>query len=474
MATAAIALPGDDLPYDGTSEASILAWAKLLEGKTLRQVILERMPKAEAERLIKELEAQAGRGRFGQCVERGHFRYENNSNAEPDFGMMELKCTPLIANKDALRAKERIVICMINFGGDERANIPCILDESFETSHAWAKLRKMLLIFYEHGDTHALDLPVRRAAIWSPTEDERKIIKEDWEKIRGMVAEGRAHEISEGMTLLLGACTKASNSSVRTRQAKSSEPAKPRAFSLKQAYAHCIWESVGHKPLSTNHVKDIDKYLGAEDSFENWLIGKFNQFRNMTLDEICAELGVQKRTEGLGQHATSVRAILNVLLAGSDSKSYRNLAELRKTGLQIKTVRIGPNDKPAQAMSFPAFDYDELAVETVWEDSSLYDLFTRRFLFIFLHDDGEVDCILARAMFWSMPEDDLDQCEKVWKESVMAAKTRRYELMPGMKDSPIAHVRPHDQRGGPDMKRCYWLNKGYIESIWHRVKSLKS
>jgi hypothetical protein len=221
-------------------------------------------------------------------------------------------------------------------------------------------------------------------------------------------------------------------------------------------------------------MKDIDKYLGAKDSFETWLIGKFNRFRNMTLDEICSELGVRKRTEGLGQHATSVRAILNLLLVGSDSKSYRNLAELRKTGLQIKTVRIQPNGKPAQAMSFPAFDYEELAAETIWEDSSLYALFTRRFLFIFLHDDGDGDCVFARAIFWSMPEDDLDQCENVWKESVLAAKTSRYELMPGMKDSPIAHVRPHDQKGGPDMKRCYWLNKGYIEAIWHRVKSLKS
>jgi len=474
VSVCAIALPGDDLPYDSADEASILAYAKLLERKTLRQVITERLPKEAAEQLIASLSRGAGRGRFGQAVEEGHFSYKPNSKAAPDFGEMELKCTPLILKDNTLASKERIVICKINFGGDNQSKIPCILDETFETSHAWAKLRKLLLIFYEHLDANALDLPIKLAAIWSPTDEERKIMKEDWNRIQGMVNEGRAHEISEGMTLLLGACTKASDSSVRTPQAKSAEPAKPRAFALKQSYAQTIYESLCGDAKAFPKMSDIKSYLGAKGTFETWLEQKINRFRNMTLEEICSELNIEKRSEGLGQHATSVRAILNVLLAGSDSKSYGNLAELRKTGLQIKTVRIEPNGKPAQAMSFPAFNYAELAAEITWEDSSLYDLFTRRFFLIFLHDDGNGDCVLARAVFWSMPESDLDQCETVWKQAVLAAKTKRYELMPGMKDSLIAHVRPHDQRGGPDMKRCYWLNKGYIERLWLKVKPPKA
>lgn len=466
--------PEDNLPYDLNSEDSILAWAKLLEGKTLRQAIKERLPRNKAEQLIARLEAQAGRGRLGLCVEEGHFGYAANSKAAPDFSMMELKCTPLISRKGKLEAKERIVICMVNYGGDARANIPCVLDETFETSHAWSKLRKILLIHYEHGDANALDLTIIRAAVWRPSDEERRIIKDDWEKIRGMVEEGRAHEISEGMSLLLGACTKAADGTKRTKQAKSAEMAKPRAFALKQSFAQTIYESLSanHKPPTS--MSDIHGYLRAKGTFETWLTRKFNRFRNMTIDEICAELGVHKRTESLNQHAASIRAILNVLLAGSDNKSYRDLAELRKTGLQIKTVRINPKGKPHQAMSFPAFDYDELAWETNWEDSSLYDLFTRRFLLIFLHDDGNGECIFARAVFWSMPEADLDKCESVWKQSVLAAKTRRYELMPGMKDSPVAHVRPHDQRGGPNMKRCYWLNTGYLANLWHEVKALKA
>lgn len=474
MSVCAIAFPGDELPYDPDNEESILAYAKLLERKTLRQVINERLTEEAAKALIESLSKGAGRGRFGQAIEEGHFKYKPNARAAPDFGEMELKCTPLIRKGDELVSKERIVICKINFGGDNQSKIPCILDETFEESHAWIKLRKLLLIFYEHLDVSALDLPIKLAAIWSPSEDERRMMKDDWEHISRMVAEGRAHEISEGMTLLLGACTKASDATVRTKQAKSSEPAKPRAFALKQSFAQTIYKSLSKETKPSPSMSDIKSYLDANGTFETWLERKFSRFRNMTLDEICAELGVEKRAEGLNQHATSVRAILNVLLAGSDSKSYRNLAELRKTGLQIKTVRIGPNEKPAQAMSFPAFDYKELASETIWEDSSLYDLFTRRFLLIFLHDDGHGECIFAKALFWSMPEKDLDQCEQVWRQSVLAAKTRRYELMPGMKDSTVAHVRPHDQRGGPDMKRCYWLNKGYIERLWHEVKTSKA
>jgi DNA mismatch repair protein MutH len=472
MTVCAIALPGDSLPYNPSDEESVLAYAKALESKTLRQVIKDRLPGPTANELIASLSNNAGRGRFGQAVEEGHFQYKPNSKAAPDFGQMELKCTPLIRKDDVLVSKERIVICKINFGGDNQSKIPCILDETFENSHAWIKLRKLLLIFYEHLDVNALDLPIKLAAIWSPTEDERRMMKDDWERIRCMVAEGRAHEISEGMTLLLGACTKASDSTVRTKQAKSSEPAKPRAFALKQTFAQTIYESFT-KTKPSPSMSDIKKYLGNKSTFETWLERKFSRFRNMSLDEICVDLGVEKRTDSLNQHAASVRAILNVLLTGGDNKSYRNLAELRKTGMQIKTVRINHKDKPHQAMSFPAFAYDELARETSWEDSSLYDLFTRRFLLIFLHDDGDGNCILARAVFWSMPEADLEKCETVWKQSVLAAKTKRYELMPGMKDSTVAHVRPHDQKGGPNMKRCYWLNTGYLADLWQRVKTSK-
>lgn len=475
MSACSIALPGDDLPYDPNSEESVLAWAKLLEGKTLRELIRERLPKEEADNLIAQLAARAGRGQLGQCVEEGHFGYAANSKAEPDFGTMELKCTPLIPRKDGLVAKERIVICMINFGGDDRAKVPCVLDETFETSHAWAKLRKILLIHYEHKEAGALDLPIRKASVWVPSEEERRIIKEDWEKIRWMVSEGRAHEISEGMTLLLGACTKAADGKKRTSQTHSTEPAKPRAFALKQSFAQAIWESLmrsPQKPLPA--MREIDRYLKADGSFENWLLGKFRGFRNLTIDEICRDLRIARRTDSLNQHAANMRAVLNVILAGADGKSHRNLDELRKTGLQIKTIRINPNGKPHQAVSFPAFDYDELAAEDTWEDSSLYHLFTRRFLLIFLHDDGDGECVFARATFWSMPERDLESCKTVWQMSVDAARRGDYGDMPGMKDHPIAHVRPHDQKGGPGMKRCYWLNKGYIEKLWHEVKSLKA
>ncbi len=60
------------------------------------------------------------------------------------------------------------------------------------------------------------------------------IFKNDFEIIKSKVKEGLAHEISEGDTSYLGACTKAQTSNIRTSQPFSHILAKPRAYSLKK------------------------------------------------------------------------------------------------------------------------------------------------------------------------------------------------------------------------------------------------
>ena len=53
---------------------------------------------------------------------------------------------------------------MINYGGDPDSKIPCVIEETAETSHAFKKLLSILLVFYDYAKVGSpeefLDLPI--------------------------------------------------------------------------------------------------------------------------------------------------------------------------------------------------------------------------------------------------------------------------------------------------------------------------
>jgi DNA mismatch repair protein MutH len=53
---------------------------------------------------------------------------------------------------------------------------------------------------------------------WSFPSTDLEIIKKDWETITKKIADGKAHELSEGDTFYLGACTKGANASSVRKQ----------------------------------------------------------------------------------------------------------------------------------------------------------------------------------------------------------------------------------------------------------------
>ena len=472
--------------YDPTNRESVLGHARKLEGSTLREAINLLVPPKELGIVMEETEkhcAGKAKGKFGNAVESGHFYYRPNSDKEPDLEWAELKCTGLKRVKSGrttrLSAKERLVICMINFGGSQRDDVPSLLDECFETSHAKKKLESLVLVFYEYArDTAVLDLKILLVDPWMPNASELRMIREDWELIQSYVNDGKAHLISEGLTNLLGACTKGAKGTDRVKQSKSQEQAKPRAFALKQAFVTQIYERLlrqrsGSKaPEPEIHLDGMDLYRKNKDRFEYFVTKRLNQYAGKTTIKICDELGITGKFESKDKHARRMRKFLNKILTGRQDQESDNLAEFKNTGLQIKTVRIKANGMPAEAVSFPHFKYEELATEDAWEDSELYGMLTNRFLLIFLREIAEgKDPIFENAVFHSLSEADLNEAELAWKLAVDKCREHLYEEMPGQKANRVIHVRPHDSKAryGKDpsieKNRCFWLNKEYLKSI---------
>lgn len=470
-------------PYDPDDRESALAHAQKLVGKSLREAIALFVP-AASQRLVMEEASKYGagkaKGKFGNAIEAGHFYYRPNSDKAPDLGWAELKCTGLkeIKKIKAKRAKERLVICMINFGGGQRAEVPSLLDESFDTSHAKKKLESLLLVFYDYvKDAPVLDLKVDLVGHWSPDENELRMIEEDWRTIQNLVEQGKAHTLSEGMTNLLGACTKGAKGTDRVRQAKSTDLAKPRAFALKQAFVSQIYERLktpSKKAPPELNIAGMDLYRQAKGRFEDFVVNRLNQHAGKSTIQICEELGIIGSFNGKDQHAQRMRRFLNAVLTGNPEHSSKNLAEFKKTGLSIKTLRRMKSGLPREAISFPHFDYDDLIAEEGddWEDSELYSMLTSRFLFIVLQFTGkDADPIFVKTVFHSLSEADLDDARPAWEMAIQRAKEKRYDELPRQGENRVIHVRPHDSKNKEGkyragyIRQCFWLNKSYLKNF---------
>lgn len=470
----------EPLPYDPADRESCLRHARKLQAAgSLREAIHDCVPQEHQAKVFAKVEdivRSGGKGVLGNAIEAGHFYYLPNSSSEPDLDWAELKCTGLLPDGDGgHRAKERLVICMINYGGDPDSKIPCVVEETAESSHAFKKLLRVLLVFYDYAKVETpdqlLDLPIRLVDFWSPSASEVALFKRDWEVIQGYVKMGQAHELSEGLTPLLGACTKSSDSRKTVRQREGDVEAKPRAFALKQAFVTEIYRSL-HAAQVEAMVREsaiaAESFRpAAEQDLEAAILERLKDFKGVSTVDICEQMRLEGKFGGKSGHSRRMRKLLDAISAELKGLPIEALDAFRKSGLRICVCRIVKNDEAAESVSFPAFEYAEVADETEWEDSSLYQDLVKRFLFVFLRDDEDDSCPrFDKAVFWSMPEKDLDVTQAVWADTVRLIGENRLEELPAEADTYAVHIRPHDSRRYPGFKRSYWLNRRYVSKIW--------
>lgn len=408
-----------------------------------------------------------GKGAIGTVIEESWFGYTPNSESEPDFpeAGVELKVTPYLKGRNGIRAKERLVCNIINYMEE--------YDRTFATSAFWHKCNTILLMSYEHlADKPKGDFHIDEAVLFSFPEEDLAIIEHDWQIIMDKVRSGKAHEISEGDTMYLAACTKGANaSSVRT-QPFSDIPAKQRAYSLKSSYMTQI----------------LNKYIfGTEQSeriIKDWHLLQTTTFEDYLVDTVTPYFGkTQEELKNLFAVETTAKNLNEVLLAkmlGIQGKiAYTE--EFQKAGIIPKTIRVRQNGTIKECMSFPTFDFIKLSQEDEWEESELYNyLAPAKFLFVIFQEDEQGELVFDRVKFWNIPNDDLDEVRTVWERTVetiregvelIPTSTGVSNNLPKQSENRVSHVRPHGRDGNDQLplpdgrmmtKQCFWLNNTYI------------
>lgn len=433
---------GLSMEYDKTNPADIERYAQLLVGKCIQDFF----PASESKRLTKN------KGIIGITIEKYFFGISPGNSPRPDFeeAGVELKTTGIIKRSGKWTAKERLSLGMIDY------NKVCL--EQFESSSLMKKNSLLLLIFYIYRkDKPPNSFVVKQSKLFRFPKEDLKTIKEDWEKIVSKIQEGKAHELSEGDTLFLGACTKGKNSKQLVTQPRSDEPARKRAFSLKRQYVDMIVSNaIGVEPILNE--EDVSKAANTEDL----ILEKFTPFFGLSASEIHRRVG-QNLTKG----AKGYYSLLTLRMLGIKSAKA---SEFEKAEILLRTIRLSKSGQPKEAISFPTFKYSEI-VQQRWDESDLKKILEQKFLFVIFQFDELNHLIFRRAFFWNMPYADRNEAEKTWNETVKRIKSRDAHNLPKSSETYNIHVRPHARNssdtndtpwGEKVVKKSFWLNKPYI------------
>lgn len=465
-----------DREYDPSDAVSIFQYSGRLLHNTLAQIIPLHNPDIDLDCLEAE-----GKGGLGILVEKYFFGYEPNSSPEPDFPKagVELKVTPLKKDsKDQLVIKERLACDMIDYMS--------IVDEEFEDSRFFKKSVLMLIIFYLHLKGYKRrDLEFIYSVLWQIKDKDLLIIKKDFLLIREKVRQGKAHEISEGDTMYLGACRKGQKNQKPRKQPNSNTLANARAFSFKTAYMRTILEFVKSKDsdMATNltgqdmpGIELVSLQQLQEKSFDDILKDRFSPYIGLDYKQIAKRLNIKVNAAEKSKYATIVK---NILLKGL--KNVEDLEEIRKAGIKIKTIRLQKNGTIREHMSFEQIDYDEIFSADDWTDSKWYEIVTTKYMFVIFREiesnkEKESRYILDKMFFWTMPPKDMDLAEEFWqnikdnvtKDTLLDDNNTFWRL----KDHRCFHVRPKAKTaddvthspvsGVPVPKKAYWFDNKYL------------
>ena len=452
------------LPYDKTSSDSIETYALTLKEKTFKDVLLNDPNITNEDRalLFEYYNNPRSKGSLGQLIEKHFFFYDINSKSEADFNEagVELKVTPytIKANGD-LRAKERLVLTIINYMKD-------YTEADFLKSHVYEKCELMLLIYYLYEpNKERLDYLINYIKLFKFPAEDLEIIKKDYKIIIDKIKAGKAEEISESDTNYLGACTKGANANSLREQPYSDVKAMQRAFCLKSSYMSYI---LNHYIVNkTEEYESVikDASILKEQTLEQYIINKLKVYYNQDIEFLKLKFNIPYQVTNKSFTYLLAKCMLDVV--------NEKIEEFEKANIKIKAIRLRPDGMPKESMSFPTFKYTEIVKEN-WLDSELYETFsTTKYLFMIYQYLDENTLIFKKAMFWNVPEKDLNtEIKRVWEDTVKKIRNNEYDNLPKISESPILHVRPHARNakdtyptldGKKAIKKCFWLNANYIK-----------
>lgn len=433
-------------------EAEVLRFARTVEGT------------APAEYALGTVVLKGRKGGYG-CVVELLFGLDCDNRPEADFTSsgIELKATKLERIRSRWEVGERTSVHMIDY---ER-----LPDETWSRATIKKKLAKIIFCFYRWIPADdPLTWMIDKVYYWRPDEQQWEYLKADWEYIRARCAAGEAHLLSERDTFVLGAATKAADSTKLRRQLGGGT-AKPRVFSLKQPFVRALYDAACGRPAAASLVKTLR--IRRIQAFEATLEDRLHAFEGRSVGGLAKEYGVAPTTAKQFS-AMVVGRTVRRLLGIADPRA--RIREFEEFGIEMHVVPVKANGKAKEALSFPGFRYRALLDET-WETSDLRSRLNR-LLIVPIHEPARAaplpDWRLGHAFFWTPTDAEMDQIEAEWEMFRDEIRSGRADRLTTASQTRILHVRPKARNSddtdeapgvGPVVKKTFWLNQPFLAEL---------
>ena len=320
----------------------------------------------------------------------------------------------------------------------------------------------MILVYDYKENTKSEDMIFFKFKLFNMKDDlsqsDYMIIENDWKNIIKLMKSGKTKNLRNS-TEYLEAKTKG--------QKKTTE----RGFYFKKTFLDTIlFPNQNHK--SVVNAKVLRKF-----SLLEVIKDKISKYFGRTVESLEHEFKVTA-----SKHKDYI--IINRILGLYEKEEA---LELKKANIQIKTVKVGASRD--EHMSFKQIKYDQIVKEKHWEDSEIYEQVTAKFMFVIYKYDKEKNQYLDDIVFYSLSEDELDECKKVWvhtKKKILNNDYKNFILYetssPKDKDrdrNKVAHIRTKGAKnkktgkypvvitpqGKKEMIRhCFWFNRDFVDS----------
>lgn len=355
-------------------------------GKTFEEVdvrgLIDRYMEANPNKVVK--------GVPGDIIEQSVLGLPKDSLQKADLIIdgvpTELKTTGVYRRENGRKveyvAKERLTITTINYSG--------IANERFENSHLWEKINKILLVFYQYGDSKASSTADYKNFMYllysymKFSKEEIDNIKADWERVKNFFAsEYGINVINE---LKGGNLTDWRRKELRKILSDSLNglgylevsPKFPRArLAIKNSYFKEKTAEIFNQKKYSARLNDISSY----DDLIVKISSSVAPYSGKTLGEIAEEAssrGQEEAARSISKASTS--HILGYILTGKYVKAGL-IEQIAKSGFVAKTVTVKPGGYKKEDMKLTPVVFSEFSDGTVFEDSSFYNfIFGNRFL----------------------------------------------------------------------------------------------
>ncbi|MDC0643941.1 MutH/Sau3AI family endonuclease [Crocinitomicaceae bacterium] len=439
------------------------------------------------------IQITTNKGVVGQVLEALVGNVPNsNPNADIENLGVELKVLPLRKVSNRLQPKERSKIKSLNYN--------TIVNDQWMNSSVRKKMSTILFLMYEQPiglsfkDWTEDGFVFKGCLLYELKNRQEEIVEEDWVNIQSKVINDDAHNISEGDSLILGACT--SGTGKDQVYGKNGFKAKQRSYALKHSYLKQFYfESNGIKYASLKRSKKVDT--------KSYLLREFNaKLKGKTLDQLASEYNVAFSSNAKSSFSLLINRILKV-------KDKIRIKEIELLDMNIKTVPVNSEMKPWESMSFPKFSLIEILDER-WDNTledendnqaALHSFINRPFLFIpviknkiktkgGLKFEHWTNWRVGKTVYWRPGSTQLNDIKKEWLyaqniikqgvevKMVSHGKTKRQENnLLKAKNTKFIHIRPHardakdfdipfkNQTGIEICWQSFWLNASFIHKI---------